>query len=122
MRAADGIRTRDKSLEGYCVTPTPLPQSRGGQIRTDDLSDPNRALYQAELRPDVFKADGKYTEGDGYRQYLFILQCDSQGIGGKGKQQQHNAQGKGEIKISLACFQNDGRGEDAGASFDVATH
>lgn len=25
LRAADGIRTRDKSLEGYCVTPTPLP-------------------------------------------------------------------------------------------------
>lgn len=27
--------------------------SRGGRIRTDDLSDPNRALYQAELRPEL---------------------------------------------------------------------
>ena len=29
-RAADGIRTRDNSLEGCCVTPTPLPHV-GGQ-------------------------------------------------------------------------------------------
>lgn len=66
LRAADGIRTRDKSLEGYCVTPTPLPQtSRGGRIRTDDLSDPNRALYQAEPRP---VTNGKYSRPPGASQ------------------------------------------------------
>ena len=33
-----------------------MPQvrsSRGGQIRTADLTVPNRALYQAKLRPDT---------------------------------------------------------------------
>lgn len=50
--AADGIRTRENSLEGCCVTTTPLPRaSRGGRTRTGGLSVPNRALCQAELRP-----------------------------------------------------------------------
>lgn len=41
------------------MTPNNLTHiSRGGQIRTDDLTDPNRALYQAELRPDFFKYIG----------------------------------------------------------------
>jgi hypothetical protein len=30
---------------------------RGGRTRTDDLSDPNRALYQAELRPVLLTKD-----------------------------------------------------------------
>jgi hypothetical protein len=36
---------------------------RGERIRTSDLTVPNRALYQAEPRPDVHGMIGKEGEG-----------------------------------------------------------
>lgn len=45
---------REEARAALPVTPPRLPLcfSRGGQIRTADLTDPNRARYQTALRPE----------------------------------------------------------------------
>ena len=49
LRAGDGDRTRDKSLEGSHVTATPHPQGDSGRIRTYDRLLRRQLLYPSEL-------------------------------------------------------------------------
>ena len=47
--------------------PDLVPLSRDGRIRTDDLSVPNAARYQAAPRPDLWALNGRRPwEGDAH--------------------------------------------------------
>jgi hypothetical protein len=104
-RSGSELRRRSRSAPPKAVPPAPAPRdhqprptkqkspvgcrgllstvclcfSRGGQIRTADLSDPNRARYQTALRPETEAADnglrGAICQGRDTRARQFF--CDA---------------------------------------------
>lgn len=54
MGADVGRRSWWRDQGRLVLNPLSVPaESRGARIRTEDLADPNGALYQAELRPEA---------------------------------------------------------------------